>query len=70
MTKPSPLRLARLASGYRLIDVQRQTGIHETRLSRIERGDVHARREELDRLWTLYESEESDPRKLISPTRD
>ncbi len=57
MARPSPLRLARIASGFRLIDVQRKTGIHESRLSRIERGEVEPRETEIGRLLRLYGSE-------------
>jgi transcriptional regulator with XRE-family HTH domain len=39
MTTPSPLRLQRLAAGLRIADVALETGITETRVSEIERGE-------------------------------
>ena len=46
MTKrPSPLRARRLLRGERLLDVARATGLHETYVSLLERGErpLHGR---------------------------
>ena len=47
-TRPSPLRLRRVAAGLRIADVAYATGLAPTRISQIERGEwPPARRDEL-----------------------
>ncbi len=38
-SKPSKLRLQRIAAGLRIADVVRETGLSATRISEIERGE-------------------------------
>lgn len=50
MERPK-MRAARLRKGWRLVDLERATGILRTRLAQIERGDVEPREDEAVRIY-------------------
>jgi transcriptional regulator with XRE-family HTH domain len=54
MERPSPLRARRLLRGLRLRDVERATGIADTVLSRLERGEAVLLGPRLRRLAQFY----------------
>jgi len=54
MQKTSPLRLQRLALGLRLHDVEAATGLADTTVSRLERGETTLNGPRLHRLAAFY----------------
>ena len=55
MTPPSRLRIERLLRGFTLYRMEGETGIHEARLSRIERGERPARQDEAMALGRVFD---------------
>ena len=56
MDRPSPLRARRLLRGLRLRDVERATGIADTVVSRLERGEAKLLGPRLRRLAEFYQT--------------
>jgi transcriptional regulator with XRE-family HTH domain len=54
MKRPSPLRARRLLRGLRLRDVERATGIADTVVSRLERGEAKLLGPRLRRIAEFY----------------
>lgn len=54
--RPSPLRARRLLRGLRLRDVQRDTGIPDSALSQLERGEMPLLGRRLAALARLYQT--------------
>ena len=53
-TRCTALLLARTAAGLRLLDVERETGVNQSLMSRMERGDSGVPRALIPKLAALY----------------
>jgi transcriptional regulator with XRE-family HTH domain len=66
MYRPSPLRARRILRGQRLVDVARATGIADSTLSRLERGEARLVGPVLHELARVYAT---SPSRLLDEMR-